>query len=176
LYYFWAVCSCFVLVNHALLFKGSPSLSLDIANTILKEQGSMRQPFFDREILRETPLIFRKGVSLPSLYEQIAHLVESDGLHELRSGNANKAQSEAETWAESYIAYRKGVSSFELAPVEAKYGASCPPGLMTASEFVIRNGEIWKFVKKCGACGTDINTFISKGYRCKECWNVYLGC
>ena len=37
------------------------------------------------------------------------------------------------------------------------------------------NGEA-KFVKRCGVCGKEINSFISKGYRCPSCGGVYEGC
>lgn len=37
-------------------------------------------------------------------------------------------------------------------------------------------GLEYKFVHHCGACGTSINTYISKGYKCASCGGTYRGC
>ena len=41
---------------------------------------------------------------------------------------------------------------------------------------VINFSESAKFVKRCGNCGKEINSFISRGYRCSACGGVYEGC
>lgn len=46
--------------------------------------------------------------------------------------------------------------------------------ILQANSLVIGGGE--KFVLNCGVCGTPINAFISKGYQCSSCKEIYLGC
>lgn len=45
---------------------------------------------------------------------------------------------------------------------------------LQSNSIIIGGSE--KFVKNCGVCGTPINAFISSGYRCSQCKEIYLGC
>ncbi len=165
------------LLNHCLCFEGDKYLSLDIANTILQTVGSFREPFIDTEMLRGTPLLFNKDVNLPTIYEKILQRLQSNGLEELKKGNASRIQEEADRWANTYYDSRFRGKNVVVEKVEAKHSPSCPPG-MTASEVIIKNGEVCKFVKRCGNpdCKVEINDFIPKGYKCKSCGQTYLGC
>lgn len=60
-----------------------------------------------------------------------------------------------------------------------EYSLVCAGGggylnMLQANSLVIGGGE--KFVLNCGVCGTPINSFISKGYQCSSCKEIYLGC
>lgn len=161
--------------NYCLLLAGNSHISLDIANMVLQKIGSLRMPFIDTEILRGTPLLFSKDIDLKVLYEGILQIVKSDGLIELVNGNQDQIQQIAEKWADAYVQSRFSNKNIPIQHIEAKHSISCPPAL-SASEYIVKNGEVYRFVKRCGKCNVDINTFITKGYRCKNCGGIYEGC
>lgn len=58
---------------------------------------------------------------------------------------------------------------------------SCPPGnsIFTPGSVFLEYSRVFrdigKFVKKCGACGKEINKIIKLGYKC-SCGGMYKGC
>lgn len=166
-----------VVRNNCLLFEGDKDISLDIANMILQKVGTIREPFIDTEILRGTPILLNKPIDVQAIYECILQIVKSNGLIELKNGNEVQIQKEADAWAEGYASSRVDGRPIHIQEVEAEHQVSCPPAL-TASEYIVVNGEKHKFVRRCGNpnCKVEINNFIPKGYRCKSCGQIYLGC
>lgn len=164
-----------VLRNYCLLFECSDYLSLDIANDISQNIGLTRESFIDTETLRATPFLFHKQINLKDVYEIILKQVKSNGLVALNEDQEDQIHQKAHAWARNYISSRFDKANTFVEEVAAKYSVSCP-SRMIASEYLTVNGEIHKFVKNCGNCGVAIETFIPKGYRCKECGGVYQGC
>lgn len=164
--------------NICLLLDANPENVRDIANLLRKMQGLAHLEDIDLEDTRTHPFIYPFGVNRDILYQEILQIVHSNGLRELQSHGAQIAQNEAIKWARRYLRQKTSQSPMRYqhqTPIH--FSPSCPPLVMSvASDVITRNGETWKFVKKCGACSAEINKFIPKGYRCIHCQNIYLGC
>lgn len=188
--------------NWALRIENTVIDTLRIANQI-SEYSPSKVIYTDPEHLRESPIMFTPS-SQENITDFLIRVTqEKNALLELSDGTIDLEKRAALEEAEKIIRMRqkeiRNADTFEkqvlvgakieqdaserkykLSNIDDCLGISNTEALKRLggydSFYEMISGAEYKFVKNCGVCGESIYNFICKGYKCKSCREIYLGC
>ncbi|MCL4397870.1 hypothetical protein M1403_02455 [Patescibacteria group bacterium] len=127
----------------------------DFASFITSLAGFSREGYYflpDPKILEE---VIPMSVIWESIRNDQAEIKFNQEVEEIQHQNDPKA----------YFLKKEGVD----------IDKACPKAVEVTQKRIGPDGKIQVFARACGICGKEINDWITKGYRCKHCGEIYLG-
>ncbi len=168
-----------ILENRAVVFGDDLIESVRIANELSLRLSGLPIRYLTSEDVRQYPVftsIDSLSVLLPHLHSVIPEASVQWQL--IESGEDLQIAYQTQIWAARYVnsfeMYGTGVSTEGYVgnrPLSCSV-LKAPFETVFANSITVES----KYVVRCGSCGVRIERYISKGYKCEYCEQIYEGC